>query len=106
MIRVNHLRGGETEEWVDGYENDADGESMDGTSPLEEMIRGDKEGWSNISFPEGREWTIVGLMNQGEVGMANLETSQKSVIPGGKIYIRIGYKGRGEGVGGERVGIA
>ena len=38
--------------------------------------------------------------------MANLETSQESVIPSSKIYIRIGYKGRGEGVGGERVGIA
>ena len=38
--------------------------------------------------------------------MANLETSQKSIIPSGKIYIRVGYKGRREGVGGERVGVA
>ena len=38
--------------------------------------------------------------------MTNLETSQKSIIPSGEIYIRIGYKGGRKGVGGERVGIA
>ena len=38
--------------------------------------------------------------------MTNLETPQKSVIPSGEIYIRIGYKGRGEGVGGEGVWVS
>ena len=38
--------------------------------------------------------------------MTDLETSQKSVIPSGKIYIRSRYKGGREGVGGERVWIA
>ena len=38
--------------------------------------------------------------------MANLETSQKSIVPSGEIYIRIGYKGGREGVGGEGIWIA
>ena len=38
--------------------------------------------------------------------MTNLETSQKSVVPSGEIYIRLGYKGGREGVGGERVRIS
>ena len=38
--------------------------------------------------------------------MGDLETSQKSIIPSGKIYIRIGYKGSGEGVGGKGVVIS
>ena len=35
--------------------------------------------------------------------MADLETSQKSVIPSGEVYIRAGYKGGGESVGGEGI---
>ena len=38
--------------------------------------------------------------------MANLEASQKSVIPSGEIYIRIGYKRGRKGIGGERVWVA
>ena len=38
--------------------------------------------------------------------MANLETSKKSVIPSGEVYIRLGYKGGRESVGGKGVGIA
>ena len=38
--------------------------------------------------------------------MADLETSQKSVIPSGEVYIRVGYKGGREGVGGKWVGVA
>ena len=37
--------------------------------------------------------------------MANLETSQKSVIPSGEIYICSGYKIGGKGVGGEGIWI-
>ena len=37
--------------------------------------------------------------------MADLETSQKSVIPSGEIYIRVGYEGSREGLGGKGVGI-
>ena len=37
--------------------------------------------------------------------MADLETSQKSIVPSCKIYIRVGYKGGREGGGGERVGV-
>ena len=37
--------------------------------------------------------------------MANLETSQESIIPSGEIYIRIGYEGGGEGVDGKGIGI-
>ena len=38
--------------------------------------------------------------------MTNLETSQKSIIPSGEIYIRVGYKGGGKGIGGEGVWVA
>ena len=38
--------------------------------------------------------------------MADLETSQKSIVPSGEIYIRLRYKGGREGGGGKRVGIA
>ena len=38
--------------------------------------------------------------------MANLETSQKSVVPSSEIYIRLGYKGGREGVGGKGVWIS
>ena len=31
--------------------------------------------------------------------MTDLETSQKSIVPCGKVDIRVGYKGSGEGVG-------
>ena len=38
--------------------------------------------------------------------MGDLETSQKSIIPSGKVYIRLRYKGGWEGRGGERVGVS
>ena len=38
--------------------------------------------------------------------MANLETSQKSVIPSGEIYICSRYEGGREGVGGKGIGVA
>ena len=103
VVRIYNLRGGKSKEGVDGDEDDADGIIMNGTSPLKKMICSDKEGGSDISFPEGGEGSIVGLVNKGEVGMANLETSQKSIIPSGEIYIRSGYKVRGKGTRGERV---
>ena len=63
VIRIYHLGGGEVEERIDGYEDYANGITMNGTSPLKVMIRGDKEGGSDISFPKGGEWTIVGLVD-------------------------------------------
>ena len=106
VIRIYNLGGGEAKEGIDGNENNADGISMDGTSPLKVMVRSNEEGRSDVSFPEGGEGAIIGLVNKGEVGMANLETSQKSIVPSGEIYIRLGYKGRREGIGGEGIGIA
>ena len=103
MVRVYDLRGGESKEWINGNEDDADGITMDGTPPLKVMVRADKEGSSDISFPKGREGSVIGLMNKGEVGMANLEASQKSIVPSGEIYIRSGYKIGGKGIGGEGV---
>ena len=44
-------------------------------------------------------------MDKGEVGVRDLETSQKSIVPSGKVYIRVGYKGGREGVGGEGIGV-
>ena len=37
--------------------------------------------------------------------MTNLETSQKSIIPSGKVYIRIGYERGGERIGGKGIGV-
>ena len=70
------------------------------------MICADKEGRSNITFPEGREGTVVGLMNEGEIGMADLETSQKSVVPSSEVYIRCRYKVGRKGIGGEGIRIS
>ena len=63
MVRIDDLRRGESEEWVDGDEDDADGIAMNGTSPLKMMIGADEERWSNISFPKGGEGAIIGLMD-------------------------------------------
>ena len=37
--------------------------------------------------------------------MTDLETPQESVVPSGEVYIRLGYKGGGKGIGGEGVWI-
>ena len=92
VVRVDYLRGGKSEERVDGNEHNADRITMNGTPPLKVMIRSDEKRGSDISFPKGREGSIIGLVNQGEIGVADLETSQKSIIPSCEIYIRIGYK--------------
>ena len=63
VVRVDYLGGGESEEGIDGNENNANGITMNGTSPLKVMIGAEKKGGSNISFPEGGEGTIIGLMN-------------------------------------------
>ena len=44
-------------------------------------------------------------MDKGEVGMTDLETPQESVIPSSEIYIRLGYKRGGEGIGGKGIRI-
>ena len=63
VIRVDHLRGGELEEGIYGNEDNANGITMNGTSPLEVMIRSDEEGGSNVSFPKRGEGTVIGLMD-------------------------------------------
>ena len=63
VVRVYYLRGGEAEERVDGNENNANRITMNGTPPLKVMIRCDEEGGPDISFPKGREGTVVGLMD-------------------------------------------
>ena len=63
VIRIYHLRGGEAEEGIDGNENNANGITMNGTPPLEVMIRSDEEGGPGISFPKGGKRTVVGLMD-------------------------------------------
>ena len=75
VVRVYYLRGGEAEEGIDGNENHANRITMNGTSPLKVMICSDEEGGSDISFPKGREGAIVGLMNEGKIGVTDLETS-------------------------------
>ena len=87
VIRIYHLGGGEAEKGIDRDEDNANGILMNGTSPLKVMIRSDEEWGSDISFPEGGEGAIVRLMDEGKVGMANLETPQESVIPSSEIYI-------------------
>ena len=106
VVRIDYLRGSEPKERVDGNEYDADWITMNGTPPLKVMIRSDEEGGSNISFPKRRKGAIIGLMNQGEIGMTSLETSEKSVVPSGKVYIRIGYERGGEGIGREGIWVA
>ena len=106
VIRVYHLGGGETKKGVDRDEDNANGILMNGAPPLKMMIRSDEEWGSDISFPEGREGTIERLVNEREIGMAHLETSQESVVPSGEIYIRLRYKRGGEGVGGKRIRVA
>ena len=106
VVRVDYLGRGKSEEGIDGDKDNADGVTMNGTSPLKMMIRGDEERGSNISFPKGGEGSIVRLMDERKIGMANLETPQESVVPSGEIYIRLGYKRGREGIGGEGVGIA
>ena len=106
VIRIYYLRGGEAKERIDGDENNADGILMNGAPPLKMMIRSDEEGGSDISFPERGEGTIIGLMDEGEIGMTNLETSQESIIPSGEVYIPLGYKRGRKSGGGKGVGIA
>ena len=38
--------------------------------------------------------------------MGDLETSQKPIVPSGKIYIRVGYKGSGESIGRKGIGVS
>ena len=105
VVRIDYLRPRKSEEGINGDEDDTDRIVMNGASPLKVVVGGDGKGSLNESFPEGREGSIIGLVDEGEIGVANLETSQKSVIPSGKIYIRVGYKGSGESEGGKGVGI-
>ena len=63
VVRVYYLRGGEAEEGIDGNEDNANGITVNGTPPLKVMIRCNEEGGSDVSFPKGREGTIVGLMD-------------------------------------------
>ena len=62
VIRIDHLRTREAKEGIDEDENDTDGVIMNGASPLKIMIHGEGKGGSDVSFPEGRERSVVGLM--------------------------------------------
>ena len=62
VVRIDHLRGRKAEEGVDGNENNANRVVMNGASPLKMMICSDEERGSNISFPEGREWSVIRLV--------------------------------------------
>ena len=63
VIRIDHLGRGESEEGVDGDENDANRIAVNGTSPLKVMVGADEKGGSNISFPERRKGSVVGLVD-------------------------------------------
>ena len=63
VIRVDYLRRGEAEEGINGNEYDTNRITMNGTPPLKVMICSDEEGRLNISFPKGREGSIIGLVN-------------------------------------------
>ena len=63
VVRVDNLWGGKPEEGIDGDKDDANGITMNGASPLKVMVGSDEEGRSDISFPEGGERTIIGLMD-------------------------------------------
>ena len=63
VIRINHLRGGKTEEGIDRYEDNANRVTMNGTSPLKVMIGANEEGRTNIPFPKRREGAVVGLVD-------------------------------------------
>ena len=63
VVRINNLGGGESKERVDGNEYDANGVTVDGTSPLKVMIGANEEGRSDVSFPEGGEGAIIRLMD-------------------------------------------
>ena len=75
VIRIYDLGGGESKEGINRNENNTDRVTVNGTPPLKVMVCADKEGGSDISFPEGRKGSVVGLMDEGEIGMTNLETS-------------------------------
>ena len=78
---------------------------MDRASPLEIVVRRYREGRSDIFFPEGGEGLIIRLMDEGEVCMRDLEASQKPIVPGSEIDIRIGYKGGRKSKGREGIGV-
>ena len=63
MIRVNDLWGGEPKKGVDGDKDDANGITMNGTSPLKVMICANEERRSNISLPKRGERLVIGLMD-------------------------------------------
>ena len=63
VVRIDHLRRGKPEEGIDGNEHDADGVAMNGAPPLKVMVCSDEEGRSDISFPKGREGSIIGLVD-------------------------------------------
>ena len=55
VVRINHLRSGEAEERADGDEDNTNRVVMNGASPLEVVVRSDRERGPDISFPKGGE---------------------------------------------------
>ena len=63
VVRVDDLWTGEVEEGINGDKNNTNGVVMDRASPLKIVVSHYREGGSNVSLPEGREGSIVGLVN-------------------------------------------
>ena len=63
VVRVDYLGRRESEEGIDGDKDNANGVTVNGTSPLKVMICADEKGGSDVSFPKRREGMIIGLMN-------------------------------------------
>ena len=63
VVRIYDLWGRESEEGIDGNKDDANGITVNGTPPLKVVICAYEKGASNIPLPEGREGTVIGLVN-------------------------------------------
>ena len=62
VVRNNDLRRGVMEERIDGEEDDDQGKTMRGASPLEEVFSSKKGGGRNDPLIEGGDGTIVRLV--------------------------------------------
>ena len=63
VVRIDYLGSRETKKGVDGNEDDADRIIVNGASPLKMMICTEGKGWSDVSFPKGREGSVIGLVD-------------------------------------------
>ena len=63
MIRVDDLWSRKVKEGVNGNEDHTDRIVMNGTSPLEIVVSCYRKQGSDVSFPEGGEGTVIGLVD-------------------------------------------